>query len=51
VVFQTYTLGEHTVSLEWDNWTGFTVVAETPNDERLVTVIGTWLEANRDRVG
>lgn len=31
--------GKSTVGLEWDNWFGFTVVANTPESENLVSEI------------
>ena len=42
-VFQDYSLGSETVGLEWDVWTGFTVVAKTPESEALVKRIGEYL--------
>ena len=41
--FQDYRSGEHVVGLEWDNWTGFSVVAKTPESEVLLREIGSWL--------
>ena len=43
IVFQDYARGEQIVSLEWDNWFSFMVVAESPQSEALVQEIGTWL--------
>ena len=43
IVFQDYTRGEFVVGLEWDNWMGFTVVAQTTESEPLVQEIGQWL--------
>jgi hypothetical protein len=43
VVFQNYRLGEQVVGLEWDNWSGFIVVAKHPQAEPLVQTIGSWL--------
>ena len=43
VVFQDYRQGEQIVGLEWDNWSGFIVVAKTPSSEPLVQEIGAWL--------
>jgi hypothetical protein len=34
IVFRDYQRGEQVVGLEWDNWTGFTVVAA--NGQRIV---------------
>ena len=43
IVFQDFRRGEHVVGLEWDNWTGFTVVAKTPASESIVRDIAAWL--------
>jgi hypothetical protein len=43
VVFQDYRRGEQVVGLEWDNWSGFMVVAKTPDSESLVREIADWL--------
>jgi hypothetical protein len=43
IVFQDYKCDEQIVSLEWDNWTGFIVVAKTPGSEVLVQNIAAWL--------
>ena len=43
IVFQNYRRGEQIVGLEWDNWTGFTVVAQTSESESLVREIAAWL--------
>jgi hypothetical protein len=45
VVFQDYQRDEATIGLEWDNWTGFTVVAKDPAAESLVLEVGAWLKA------
>jgi hypothetical protein len=43
VVFQDYSRGSQVVGLEWDNWSGFIVVAKTPESESLVQEIADWL--------
>jgi hypothetical protein len=43
IVFQDYGRGSQVVGLEWDNWSGFIVVAKTPESEPLVHAIATWL--------
>ena len=43
-VFQDYRHGEIVVSLEWDIWSGFAVVAKNRESEELVKKIGTYLE-------
>jgi hypothetical protein len=43
IAFQDYRGGERLVSMEWDNWCGFTVVAKTENSETLVREIGAWI--------
>jgi hypothetical protein len=43
IVFQDYRRGEQVVGLEWDNWSGFMVVAKTPDTESLVREIADWL--------
>jgi hypothetical protein len=45
-VFQQYRSSAGTVSLEWDNWTEFTVVAEDARSETLVQAIGAFLGSN-----
>jgi hypothetical protein len=47
IVFQDYHAGSRVVGLEWDNWSGFTVVAKTAESESLVQEIGTWLLASK----
>jgi hypothetical protein len=47
IIFQDYQLGEQIVGLEWDNWTGFTVVSETAASESLVEEIGAWLQQSQ----
>ena len=42
-VFRDYTDGERTVGLEWGNWSGFIVIAKTPEAEPLVNEIGAYL--------
>ena len=42
-MFRDYTDRERTVGIEWDNWSGFIVVAKTPNAELLVNEIGAYL--------
>ena len=46
IVFQDYRLGDKIMGMEWDNWTGFTVVAKTPISEHLDQEIGAWLLAS-----
>jgi hypothetical protein len=43
VMFLDYRRGEQIVGLAWDNWTGFTVFAKTPDSEPLVQEIAAWL--------
>ena len=43
IVFQDYLRGDQIVSLEWDNWMGFLVVAQTTESEPMVQEIGNWL--------
>lgn len=43
IVFQDYRHGEQVVGLEWDNWTGFVVVAKNSASESLVREIAAWL--------
>ena len=43
IFFQDYSRGEFVIGLEWDNWMGFTVVAQTTESEPLVQEIGQWL--------
>jgi hypothetical protein len=43
IAFQDFRRGEQVVGLEWDNWTGFTVVAKTPDAEPLVKEMAAWL--------
>jgi hypothetical protein len=43
IVFQDYRCGSQVVGLEWDNWSGFMVVAKTPESEPLVEAIAEWL--------
>lgn len=47
IEFQDYSQGEQVVGLEWDNWMGFTVVAQTTESEPLVEEIGAWLLRSR----
>lgn len=42
-VFQDYERGSQVVGLEWDNWSGFIVVAKTVESESLVQAIAEWL--------
>ncbi len=42
-VIRDYTDGKRTVGLEWDNWSGFIVVAKTSTAEPLVNEIGAYL--------
>ena len=43
IVFQDYSCADQVVGLEWDNWTGFTVVAKSQGSESLVQDIAAWL--------
>ena len=43
VIFMDYQRGERLVGMEWDNWTGFTVIAKTTGSEELVREIAEWL--------
>lgn len=43
IVFQDYRRGSQVVGLEWDNWSGFIVVAKTPESEQLVQSVAEWL--------
>jgi hypothetical protein len=38
-IFQDYRQDSKVVGLEWDNWSGFIVVAKTPDSEQLVREI------------
>ncbi len=40
---QDYRPGSEVVALEWDNWSGFIVVAKTPGAKPLVEAIAEWL--------
>jgi hypothetical protein len=40
---QDYRRGPEVVGLEWDNWSGFMVVAKTPESEPLVEAVADWL--------
>lgn len=43
LVFQEYRCGSQVVGLEWDNWSGFIVVAKAPESAPLVQAIAQWL--------
>jgi hypothetical protein len=45
--FQDFRKDNLTISLEWDNWTGFTVVATHPESEQLVHEIGEYLQQSK----
>jgi hypothetical protein len=47
IVFQDYRRGEQVVGLEWDNWTGFTVVSKSTSSESLVEEIGAWMSQDK----
>jgi hypothetical protein len=51
IVFQDYRRGEQVVELAWDNWSGFTVVAQTPASESLVREIAAWLLRSEWAIG
>ena len=42
-MFRDYTDGSFHIGLEWDNWSGFIVVAKTPESEPLGESIGAFL--------
>jgi hypothetical protein len=42
-MFMDFRRGEQVVGLEWDVWTGFTVVAKSEASESLVRDIAAWL--------
>ncbi|NQZ11068.1 MAG: hypothetical protein HRT35_28280 [Algicola sp.] len=44
VYFQTFTSGLNHIGIEWDNWSGLTVVAENKRAEPLIRKIGDYLE-------
>jgi hypothetical protein len=43
IMFIDYHRGDQVVGLEWDTWSGFTVVAKIPDAESLVQDIAAWL--------
>jgi hypothetical protein len=43
IVFQDYRRDSQVIGLEWDNWSGFIVVAKTPESEPLVHSVAEWL--------
>jgi hypothetical protein len=43
-IFQDYHYGDTVVGLEWDIWSGFTVVAKAQESEELVKKIGSYLD-------
>lgn len=45
VAFREYAVGQCRVSLEWDNWMGFQVVALSPDAEPLVVSIAEFVRA------
>ena len=42
-MFQDYTVGQNVIGLEWDNWSGFIVVAKKADTEALVRSIAEFL--------
>ena len=42
--FQTYIKGLKRIGIEWDNWSGLSVVAKSKRAENLVEEIGSYLE-------
>jgi len=42
-MFWDFRCGDHVVGLEWDNWMGFMVVAQSPEAEPLVRAIAAWV--------
>ena len=42
-MFRDYTDGSLRIGLDWDHWSGFIVVAKTPESEPLVESIGAFL--------
>jgi hypothetical protein len=47
IVFRDYQRGSQVAGLEWDNWSGFIVVAKTPESEPLVQAIAKWLLSSK----
>lgn len=45
-VFQDFVVGNSRISLEWDNWMGFQVVAKSRDSESLVEKIAAFLESD-----
>ncbi len=43
IIFQDYSRDSQVIGLEWDNWSGFIVVAKTPESEPLVQEAAAWL--------
>ena len=48
VVFQDFTSDGCVVGLEWDNWSGFVVVAKTKKSETLAQEVALHINARRD---
>lgn len=47
-IFQDYTDGTYTIGLEWDIWSGFMVVANSPDSEALVQKLAEYLAGRID---
>lgn len=45
-LFQNYQHAEKIIGLEWDNWSGYIVVAKTESSENLATEIASFIETN-----
>jgi hypothetical protein len=45
-VFQDFSRGEMVLSLEWDNWSGYTVNAKSSSAEQLVREIASYINGN-----
>ncbi len=42
-IFQTYSNERYTINLEWDNWSGYIIVAKNIESEKLIDEIYNWL--------
>ena len=43
-IFQNYKLNNHLIGLEWDNWSGYSVVARSVESENLAKNIAKFIE-------
>ena len=50
-IFCDFRRGDQVVSIDWDNWMEFMVVAKTPSAEPLIHEIRTWLADRAKRSG